>query len=192
MRYISSDIIFTSNGLPLNSGVLVVDDSGFIQDILPNTDLVDSDKIEFYEGAICPGFINTHCHLELSHMKGQLPKKSGLPNFIASIVEKRIASDEVINEAIYEANNLMLKNGIVGVGDISNNNRSFVVKDTSPIIYHTFVEVFGTQEGSADSIFHSALYLKSQCKHLSSITPHANYSVSKALLKIFNSSTSPS
>ena len=183
MRYISSDIIFTSNGPPLKKGVLVVNEAGFIQDILPNKDLIDSGNLEFYEGAICPGFINTHCHLELSHMKGQLPKKSGLPSFIASIVENRIASDEIISLAIQEADDLMLKNGIVGVGDISNNHQSFIAKDSSPIAYHTFLEVFGTQEDFADSIFQSALHLKSQCKHLSSITPHANYSVSQALLK---------
>ena len=27
-------------------------------------------RLKIYHGILCPGFINSHCHLELSHLKG--------------------------------------------------------------------------------------------------------------------------
>ena len=35
------------------------------------------EKIEIFDGVLCPGFVNAHCHLELSHLKELLPKKTG-------------------------------------------------------------------------------------------------------------------
>jgi cytosine/adenosine deaminase-related metal-dependent hydrolase len=53
--------------------VLVTDDHGLVEAILP-ADLA-GDDVQKLEGILSPGFINCHCHLELSHMRGLIPQK---------------------------------------------------------------------------------------------------------------------
>src|SRR5690606_24043397 len=93
------------------------------------------DAIERYEGVLVPGFVNTHCHLELSHLFGKIPEQTSLPGFVKEIVAQRAASDEVILAAMKEADSKMYYNGIVAVGDISNQEISLSVKKASPIYY---------------------------------------------------------
>ena len=66
MRKIAADIIFPIHTQPLTNHVLVLEDDGTVADILPITEL-DNASIEKVSGALVPGFVNAHCHLELSH-----------------------------------------------------------------------------------------------------------------------------
>ncbi|MBL6657348.1 MAG: amidohydrolase family protein [Flavobacteriales bacterium] len=190
MRYLTSDIVFTSIGPPILNGVLVVDDSGKIVDILSDKEGLDSSSIEYFEGALCPGFINTHCHLELSHLKDRMKEKTGLPYFISNIGKIRKSSDDEIQSSIKYADKLMFDNGIVAVGDISNTADSFAIKDESPIYYHSFIELFASDPSRADEVFQNGLHLLGQCKHKASLTPHANYSASKQLFEKIRSHNS--
>jgi aminodeoxyfutalosine deaminase len=95
---------------------LCFDDAGTIISIHPK-----NENTIHYDGMLIPGMINCHCHLELSHLKNELPEKTGLIDFIKNIVSKRNQfSAEFIQEKIVEAENEMIQNGIVAVGDISN------------------------------------------------------------------------
>jgi len=47
--------------------------NGFIEDILDKHRLGDGCRRIY--GMIVPGFINCHCHLELSHLRGLIPEK---------------------------------------------------------------------------------------------------------------------
>ena len=184
MRYLTSDIVFTSIGSPILNGVLVVDVSGKIVDILNSKEGLDSSTIEYFEGGLCPGFINTHCHLELSHLKDRMKEKTGLPFFISNIGKTRKTSQEEIHLSIEQADRRMYDNGIVAVGDISNTADTFSVKDESLIYYHSFIELFASDPSRVDEVFQNGLSILEQCKHKASLTPHANYSVSLQLFEI--------
>ena len=78
------------------------------------------DDVQQMEGILSPGFVNAHCHLELSHMKGMIPAHTGLQEFVKQIVALRQVAPEAIQAAIVNAEAEMMANGIVAVGDISN------------------------------------------------------------------------
>ena len=130
MRKISANYIYPGNSSPIKNGVVVVDKNGRIERILhPKVDKINWDNVEKYDGIICPGFINTHCHLELSYLKNQIPEATQLPSFVKAIIALRDNfSEEERLQAITLAEQEMFENGIVAVGDISNGNTSFGIK----------------------------------------------------------------
>ena len=186
MKSFRADYVFPVSADPIKNGIVTVDDSGRIISVTDNYPLdIKSEPIEHLKGIICPGFINTHCHLELSHLKDKITPKRGLINFIKDIQTVRAADSAEILKAAEKADNEMYENGIVAVGDISNSNVSIPVKAKSKIYYHTFVETFGFLPEMAQQAFDKALSLLNEFKpQSSSITPHASYSVSKELFKL--------
>tara|TARA_R110002049_G_scaffold305422_3_gene502041 strand:- start:1495 stop:2667 length:1173 start_codon:yes stop_codon:yes gene_type:complete len=187
MRYLSADIIFPINSEPIKNGVILINDSGEILELFLNDNHLPPSQIEYFKGALCPGFINTHCHLELSHLKNQLKEHTHIDGFVKELQSKRDATDETIQTAIENADLEMIKNGIVAVGDISNGNSTFKTKAKSQIHYHTFIELFGFNPTQAQDVYDRAKLLKEELKELklnSSIAPHSPYSVSDELFKL--------
>jgi len=189
VRKISADYIFPIASSPIKNGIVYVDDKGTILDVInPANNSNHHIGVEYYKGIICPGFINSHCHLELSYLKGKLPTATGLDDFIKNIEANKQPPSASVYQAIAAAENEMLKNGIVAVGDISNSNVSFLQKAKEYLTYHTFIELFAFDSLKADKTFAKGLellreYTAFNLKSSASITPHAPYSVSQTLLK---------
>lgn len=146
---------------------------------------IESSRIEKLQGWISPGFVNAHCHLELSHMVAQIPAGTGLPAFGKAIISKRGAlNPEAVEEHMQEANRYMWSRGVVAVGDISNTAASFKTKAESNIIYHTFIELLGLQPTRAKEVLKMGESLAAEAEAYglkASLTPHAPYSVSREL-----------
>ncbi len=188
MKKISADYIFPITSEPIKKGVLVIDDNGRILDLTTRAEH-DPGSIAIHQGILVPGFINTHCHLELSHMKGMVDTGTGLIPFIHAVVTMRNIPEEQILDAIKKADQEMYNNGIVAVGDISNKLDTVRCKDESPIRYYTFVEMFdflqNDQAGQHYNNFKAAFDGQSH-KGLNrkSCVPHAPYTVSPNLFKL--------
>lgn len=176
--------------------VLITTEEGTIKAIIPIKDA--GENVQKIEGIILPGLVNTHCHLELSHMKGIIPEHTGLPDFILKIVNERHFPEEEIVAAIAQGEVEMLQEGIVAVGDISNNALTAAQKQKGNLAYHTFVEISGWKPAIAEPRFANALQVLSQFRLIeaaaslnplknsgkslkSSFSPHAPYSVSSEL-----------
>ena len=185
MKSFTADYVFPVYADPIKNGIVTVDEGGKILSVSDLTSSTDPPP-EKLSGIICPGFVNTHCHLELSHMLGKVPTKTGLVDFIKEITKQRGTTDDgLIAAAAEKADNDMFENGIVAVGDISNNNSTIAIKAKSKLHYHTFVEIFGFLPNRAEELFENALNLMAEFKKQSvSITPHAPYSVSKELFRL--------
>ena len=186
MRFICASQIFSGKEfLPTNT-VLVVNKDGMIEDFT-NKESLETGNIEHFEGIICPGFINAHCHLELSHLKNIIKQHTGIVDFGLSVVKHRNdVSIELQQEAMQFADKEMQLQGIVAVGDISNTNSSLNTKLQSDLYYHTFVELIALNPERADIVFDSGktvLNEFSEHKLSASLAPHAPYSASLELIK---------
>ena len=187
MKSFKADYVFPVCADPIKNGTVTVDDFGKVIAVTDQngTDSSNDPPIEQLSGIICPGFVNTHCHLELSHLKGKVEQRTGLVDFIKNVQEFRGSDTGLVFDAIAKADNAMYENGIVAVGDIANTNASKLVKEGSKLYYHSFIECFGFLPGQADEVFKNALSLLDEFKPLPcSITPHAPYSVSKELFRL--------
>ena len=187
MRKITADWLFPISSEPIENGVIIVDNQGKILKI-DSRDHHDIASLKYYKGVLVPGFINTHCHLELSHMKGKVATGMTLIPFITGVVTQRGAEAEVIADAIEQAEKEMIEGGIVAVGDISNVTDTFAQKEKGNLRYYTFVEMFDfLQDNDADKEFekyksvYDAIPLAKGSRK--SVVPHAPYSVSRRLFK---------
>jgi cytosine/adenosine deaminase-related metal-dependent hydrolase len=185
LKYFSADWIFSVSSAPIKNGVIAVNPDGTIEEVLTEQKAANLDlEILKYKGAIVPGFINTHCHLELSHMLGQIAEQTGLVEFVQRIIKSRQGDAAEIKTAMYDADQKMFDNGIVAVGDISNQVSSKEVKENSKIYYHTFIEAMGFNPDRADAIMDYATGIKQAFEPLpTSIVPHAPYSASPQLFE---------
>ena len=184
----SADKLFTGNEI-LQNRVLITDEKCIVENIIASEDA--GDGIQYMEGIISPGFINCHCHLELSHMRGLIPEKTGLIDFVFSILTKRHLDEEVILQAIATAEDEMLQNGIVAVGDICNNELTALQKSKRRIHYYNFIETSGwlpqvaeTRMSHSLEVYNTYSQLSATNCHQSSIVPHAPYSVSENLWQL--------
>ncbi len=199
-RKISADKIFDGYKF-LKDHVLTVTPDGIIESLQP---LTENDlDIEMYKGILSPGFINCHCHLELSHLLGKIPEKTGLVDFVFKVVTERSASEEEILKAIDKAGGEMKRAGIVAVGDICNNASTLVQKQKGNLHYYNFIEASGWLPAVSTARFERAKAIYEEynrqwttailqsddtanCQLPTanfSIVPHAPYSVSEALWK---------
>ncbi len=182
MRKLRSDCIHTGDRGFIYNHVLVIDDAGFIMDVLPDSE-VNISECEYYPGMLTPGFINAHCHLELSHLKGRFDTGTKLIPFLKNVVQQREVDQEVILQCIADADREMINEGIVAVGDISNKKDTLEIKQKSEIYYHTFIEAFDfLQEPLAQKFFDDYKKVYDAYQGLPrTMVPHAPYSVSQSL-----------
>lgn len=146
----------------------------------------ESESTEFYDGILCPGFVNSHCHIELSHLKDKFTRNSGMAGFIRQINRLRESADKNERISIIEREmNLLYESGVSAMADISNCDDSFGVKATSPVYTRTFLEVFGTEEEQATEIMENVKKLhtlSSKYNIDAGPTPHSPYTMSPGLL----------
>jgi cytosine/adenosine deaminase-related metal-dependent hydrolase len=193
-RKFKADQLFDGFHLHGNDMVLITDESGKIDNLVPLPEA--GDNIETLTGILTPGFINCHCHLELSHLKNVIPPHTGLIEFLCSVVTKRGFAPEVILQEITKAEKEMHDNGIVAVGDIGNTADTSDVKSKSKLRWQNFVEVLSfTDENAEDNIQHYtnvANQLDNRqwlTDHRTSLVPHAPYSISPKTFERINELT---
>jgi len=191
MPFLTANKIHNGHGwLPENS-VIEVSEKGAIISIQngPHPESI------FYEGILTPGFVNVHCHLELSHMKDVVPEHTGLVPFLKTIpLHRNDYTDEKKKAARHEGYRELLRNGTMAVGDIANTTDTLDVRTLGGLHVHTFVEAIGFNDSRAAAAFG---YARGSCNAFAaqahdekvlkqSIVPHAPYSVSGTLFRMIN------
>lgn len=176
-RKIASHYLLSRNGLIRNALVEVADDGEIIS--LGTADNLDSlCGVEFYSGILCPGWVNAHCHLELSYLRGAIAEGTGFAGFAREIgrtrggftPSQRLAAAEAADAAMWAE-------GVAAVGDVANDALIMPVKTQSRIRYRTFAEAFGLMIASTDSLGELLRYPST------SLTPHSTYSLQDTLFR---------
>jgi aminodeoxyfutalosine deaminase len=187
-RKFKAEHLFTGQEWLSDDSVLITSPEGEIIDIVPVAGA--GEDIANFSGILSPGFVNCHCHLELSHMKGLIPEKTGMIDFLVRVIQQRGFEADSIKKGIEDAENSMLQNGIVAVGDICNTANTVEQKKAGRLLYHNFIETMGFVESTAAQRFEAARTVYDQFARLyrtpaesNSIVPHAPYSVSPALFQ---------
>ncbi|MBR2015482.1 MAG: amidohydrolase family protein [Alistipes sp.] len=141
-------------------------------------DRLDSEPLTvFHSGAIIPQMVNAHCHLELSYLRGEIPRGCGFAGFASHLRRVRDAfSREQRERAMAAADSAMAAEGVAVVGDVANGDESFSTKAHSPIEYHTFAEVFGYRDN-----LEQASQLLSHPR--TTLSPHSCYSLQSGVFQ---------
>ena len=143
MKKISASYIFRGKGPPLKNGILICSDDGTILEVTDTgSNLREMPSPEYYNGILMPGFINAHCHIELSHLKGKIREKTGISNFIGEINRLRDEDRETTEKEIEKADNHLFSMGTAATGDISNSIISLKTKLNSNIYFIFYIWLF--------------------------------------------------
>lgn len=193
MKHFSAQYIFTNDGPPLKRGIVTVENDGTITGVEDSDgNLSEKTSVEFHNGIIIPGFVNCHCHLELSHMKDLIPPKKGLAEFLKYFGNRRDNSDENIPGFISRADNEMYSDGVVLCADICNTRLTFDIKKKSRIKYINLLEVFGIDPEKAHRRMDEIKQLSNIARDYripSWIVPHTAYSLSLTLFRLLRAET---
>lgn len=174
--------------------MLITQADGRIDSIIKEEEA--GEGIEYFQGWLSPGFINTHCHLDLSHLKGMIKEGGGLLSFVRQIISLRdAAAQEKKNQSMFSAMDEMMKAGIVAAGDICTGTASLEVKKFSSLQWVNFIELTGMSDQDAGGRFAKAVGIRSNFdkalpEFKTAFSPHAPYSVSPSLMKMVDNATS--
>ena len=194
MPFYSADYILPISSAPIKDGVVHLDDNGVVIKVGSRDEFPTAD-MKHLTGVLVPGFVNAHCHLELSHMQSLCDTGTGLISFIGNVVKLRDFEEQIILDAIARRDEEMYAKGIQAVGDICNKLDTAKTKTESPIHYYSFVEMFDMMQTSRTeetiNMYQAVYNGQSDAGHNSkSFVPHAPYSVSKGLFEFINNNNS--
>ncbi len=194
MPSVTAKLVHNGHGWLPEGSVVELDDAGTVTAV---SDYV-SPETTFYEGVLAPGFVNAHCHLELSHMKGFIPEHTGLIPFLKMIpMHRNSFGDDVKLKARHKALDELEVNGVVAVGDIANTTETLDLRALDKLHFYSFIESIGFNEDRAvqsfeyaQKLYHSFAAQEEKNKLLrQTIVPHAPYSVSSSLFKLIDMHT---
>lgn len=183
MKRIAAQFVYTLDGRePIRNGYVEYDEAdGTILSVG-----VCSETEDVLPGAIVPGFVNAHCHVELSHLHKKFRKGTGMAGFIDQINELRDwAGNDVKAKLVQEWMDKMWNDGVSAMADISNDESSFDVKKAHKMYTRTFLEVFGSEPEMCDGVMKEVTALNSLADTAgidAAPTPHSCYTMSPQLL----------
>ncbi len=175
----------------IDNGALLIDDVGKIKFAGQFKDIDDVDlckTIDLGNSAIVPGLINTHTHLELTHLHKCLNSNGNFTDWIRHLVAiKKNWSESEYALSIRDGIKNSLKSGTTTVADITRNGIALNELLTSKIRKLLFFEIINFDPDMAETTINSfkELFADINRDDLLSvgIFPHAPYTVSDKLYR---------
>jgi cytosine/adenosine deaminase-related metal-dependent hydrolase len=153
-----ADHVLPGDAPPFADGAVVVArvgheaGEGTIVDVGPASEVLPRHagaEVVRVRGAVLPGLVNAHTHLELSAMRGKVAGGRGFVGWVESLIAQRpeISPDEE-TEAVEAAVEELVRTGTVAVGEVTNSLaavRPLARRGIGGCIFH---EVFGQDRAS--------------------------------------------
>lgn len=178
---ITAEFVYSLDSEPIRKGFVEYEDDGTI---ISTGECAPEEEV--MPGAIVPGFVNAHCHVELSHLHKKFRKGTGMAGFIDQINELRDwAGFEVKQQLVRKWMDKMWNDGVSAMADISNDDASFDVKKSHPMYTRTFLEVFGSEPEMCEGVMKDVRDLNELADKAgidAAPTPHSCYTMSPQLL----------
>lgn len=181
---------------PIEDGAVLVRDDGSIVALGPHRHIptpVECETLEFRDSVLVPGLVNTHTHLELTHLAGK-NGESEFPRWIRRVRELKLETRADAFDAAAEAGvRACWAQGVTCVADTGDSGAVFRALERlggRGIVYH---EVFGPDparmQDSLDGLKSSVAQLRASLaarppdRLTVGVSPHAPYTVSAPLYR---------
>ena len=143
---------------------------------------------DHYETALLPALVNTHAHLDLSALAGQVQPKGSMAEWIRSLLATRERfHEDGLEKARLGALDSLRTFGTGMVGDILSSGIFPGGLPNDTVVTQTFVEVFGLHaqglEVAIDQLPPAARKILKENHESVSLAAHAPYTTSASLLK---------
>jgi len=159
----------------------------------PGEDVEDARDVDLGRVAILPGLVNAHTHLELSYLRGRVPRDASFVSWVRAVMAARRAHPDPDAPEILEgvANGIdeAIRCGTAVVGDISNSLVTFHQLRQSALAAMVFYEMIGFNPEDPHAFVAGAremirgVNLNATASHRASLAAHAPYSVAPAVLR---------
>jgi cytosine/adenosine deaminase-related metal-dependent hydrolase len=176
---------------PLADGVVAITE-GRITWVGPwaRADRAGGEVVELGDGVLIPALVNAHCHLELSHLAGRLPRDRGFVGWVEALVEERGRHPrEAIRAHAAAALRSLEASGTAAIGDVSNALDHLDLITASRLRAVVFYELLAWDPARSDEVVRSAetrvgtLAASTDGRVQVQLAAHAPYSASPALLE---------
>ncbi len=194
-RLISAPWVLPMSRPPLREGAVLVDGKGTIVAVGPRRELkgpkADAPETRAY-GALMPGLINAHTHLELSAARGQVPAGTSFIDWATALMRALTGlSSEKKQDASRDAAKQARDTGTVAVGDVSNTLDAVAAIGHAGLCGQVFHELVGSREArTGDALADAAREYRDFTARepwptglAYSVAPHAAFSVGPDLLR---------
>jgi len=178
-----------TNSKPLENGQLIVE-RGRIREIFSDTNIpIEGELIDLSDCLILPGFVNAHCHLSLSALRWQIPRRLSFTAWVRSVVEKNeLVSWENRVLALHAQAKVMARSGVTALVDYIPQAKFITEYSPLPFRQTLLLEVLGFLPSQVEPIVENLeLALKQNTTEGGmtklGLAPHAPYSVSPKLFR---------
>jgi cytosine/adenosine deaminase-related metal-dependent hydrolase len=178
---------------PIRDGWVAVDDGrivdrGSATEMPPAFASLDSGASEsdLSSTVILPALVNAHAHLELSWMRGQVPKGTSMPQWASALMALRLSIPADPLPAILDGIDEAWTSGTILIGDVANTCATYLPLSRSELSAVIFRELIGFRVDDPEAMIADAQgqldALPAAATMRVRLVPHAPYSVSSPLL----------
>jgi aminodeoxyfutalosine deaminase len=149
MRVVHANALVVGDGAPILDGAVVVGDRGEIVEVGSAAGVLPRHAgayVERVRGAVLPGLVNAHTHLELSALRGRVPGGAGFVPWVEHMIGVRaeLRPEEDV-AAVEQAVEQLVAYGTVAVGEVTNSLAAVAALARRGLVGCVFHEVFGVE-----------------------------------------------